>query len=237
MRKILTLYLALAGVAAHGLAFAIWLGGLEMVRTSEYRQPASLRPAGQAATAPAPDKGADLGPALPPWQPDLTDPLAEGEIRVGGVTVPDLADAARRLGNGDTLDLGPGVYRQGLVVKANRVTLRGRGHVVFDGATQMGKATLVILGDNTRVTNIECRNVQVPDRNGACIRLEGRNLTVNGVYFHDSEQGILSGGSPGAVTIEHSRFERLGKNGRAHGIYIGGGELRQPLPVCGQPGA
>jgi len=226
--KVLTLYLVLAGVAAHGLGFAIYLGGLELVRTPDHRQTASQRPKGPnpRVTAPAPDQLADLRAALPPWRPDLSNPLAEGEIRIGGVAVSNLADAARRLGDGDTLEIGPGVYRQGLVVGSNGVTLRGRGHVVFDGAAQAGKATLVIRGDNTLVTNIECRNVRVPDRNGACIRLEGRNLTVNGVYFHSSEQGILSGGSPGVVTIERSRFERLGKNGRAHGIYIGGGQLR-----------
>jgi hypothetical protein len=61
----------------------------------------------------------------------------------------------------------------------------------------------------------------VGDRNGAGIRHEGERLVVRDVYMHDGEQGVLAGdGDAVTVLIEDSTFERLGQDGRAHGIYI-----------------
>jgi hypothetical protein len=171
------------------------------------------------------DPLADLRAAVPPWEPASGARLAAGEIRVNGASAIDLADAARRLQDGALLELGPAVYKQGLIIKANGVTLRGHGQVVFDDAAVKGKGALLIQGNDTRVANIECRNIKVKDRNGACIRLQGRNLTLDHVYFHSSEQGVLTGGDPGQIIVTDSRFELLGKGGRAHGLYIGGGEL------------
>lgn len=217
----------MAGITAHLLAFGVWVARPDIVWKYEKQLLTWLQQQGfrLPATGPVPDKEKDLRSALPAWQPDSRGALAEREIRVSGVPVENLPIAARKLQDGDTLELGPGIYRKGVVLKASGLTVRGRGHVIFDDAAVKGKGALVIRGDNTRVINIECRNVQVADRNGSCIRLEGRDLTVRGVYFHDSEQGILTGSAPGRVTIENSRFEMLGKNGRAHGIYIGGGDL------------
>jgi hypothetical protein len=223
--KVIAFYFMLVGVAVHVLALGPWLGELGLFDPGAHRRDVAAE-RGFQGTDPAAVAGSEESPQpLAAWQPDLANPLARGEIRVAGGVVESLDQASRRLRDGDTLELGPGVYREGLVLAASGVSLRGRGHVVLDGAAKQGKATLVIQGDDTRVTNIECRNVQVPHRNGACVRLEGRNLTLDGVYFHDSEQGILTWRSPGLVTIRNSRFERLGKNGQAHGIYIGGGRL------------
>jgi hypothetical protein len=63
----------------------------------------------------------------------------------------------------------------------------------------------------------------VPDRNGAGIRLEGRNLTVRNCYFHDNENGILAGSNGASdVLIEHSEFARNGAgDGQSHNLYIG----------------
>jgi hypothetical protein len=60
----------------------------------------------------------------------------------------------------------------------------------------------------------------VPDRNGACIRFEGNDLTVSNAYFHDNEEGILSGPAGGVIRIENCLFERNGFGGQAHGVYV-----------------
>ncbi len=91
------------------------------------------------------------------------------------------------------------------------------------GTAAEGKAALVIKGDNTVIEGLECSEIYVPDRNGACIRLEGQNLELRNVYFHDSEQGVLGGG--GTILIENSKFERLGRSGQAHGLYVWGDEV------------
>lgn len=162
---------------------------------------------------------------LPAWKPYDSHILAPATIRIGERNFDSLGQAANALKNGDVLIIGAGVYKQSLVIKADNVTLVGEGHVIFDGNTTQGKGAIVIDGNNVTIRNIECRNIKVPDQNGSCIRQQGKNLTVEHVYFHDSQQGILTGQSPGRTEIFDSRFENLGYGGRAHGIYIGGGSL------------
>ena len=51
----------------------------------------------------------------------------------------------------------------------------------------------------------------MPDRNGAGIRQEGTDLTVTRSWFHDNENGILTGADPESdIVIERSRFFRNG---------------------------
>lgn len=159
------------------------------------------------------------------WKPNESSPLAPQKILIRGREFPNLQSAAEALKPGDILELGPGTYKTPLIIKHDHISVIGRGHVVFDGATAENKGAILVKGNDVRINNIECKGIKVPDQNGACIRLEGANLTVDHVYFHRSEQGILTGNQPGIVTIRDSRFELLGRAGRAHGIYIGGGEL------------
>jgi hypothetical protein len=152
-------------------------------------------------------------------------PTALAEVLLDGKPVLDLQTALQGAKDGSRIDLGPGVYHEAGVISVDGLTLiAGSGAVLADTAAE-SKAALVIKGDNTRIEGLECRGIKVPDRNGACIRLEGSNLELDGVYFHDSQQGLLTGPDPGRVLVSNSRFERLGHSGRAHGIYMGGGEL------------
>ena len=134
-----------------------------------------------------------------------------------------LEAAFAAVGAGQGLVLSPGIYQQAGVLRQDRVTLLAEPGARLQGKAILGKAALVIKGADTLIQGLECSGIRVPDGNGACIRMEGRNLTLEGVYFHDSQEGILAGGSPGTVTIEDSLFSRLGYGGRAHAIYIGGG--------------
>lgn len=136
----------------------------------------------------------------------------------------DLRTALARAGDGAVIVLRAGRYRQAGVLRANGVTIRGEpGAHLVDTAAE-GKAALVVKGDDTTVEEIECSGIRVPDGNGACIRQEGRNLTLRRVHFHDSQEGLLTGSDVGRIVIEDSRFERLGHGGRAHGVYVGATE-------------
>jgi len=111
-------------------------------------------------------------------------------------------------------------------VPKNRLTLRGMGgraKIDAAGKNYGGKGIWVISGNDTTVENIEFSGATVPDQNGAGIRQEGSNLTVRGCYFHDNEDGILSGGSAGtAILIEYSEFANNGfGDGFSHNMYIG----------------
>src|SRR5690606_27406697 len=127
---------------------------------------------------------------------------------------------ASALEDGDVLRIAAGVYNEAIVIRASNVVVEGEGLVVLEGKAAGGKAAIVNKGNFNQIRNIECRQIAVPDRNGACVRHEGKNLKLYHVYFHDSEQGILAGNKSGMVIIENSRFQNLGKAGRAHAIYI-----------------
>ncbi len=140
-----------------------------------------------------------------------------------------LKDAVAAIGNGKgTVLIASGTYAQCAVQQGGDVAFRAQtaGSVILDGMPCEGKAALVLRGRSSSVDGIVFQNLRVPDGNGAGIRLEGGNLTVTNSLFRNSEEGILSGDSPGnSVTIDKSTFRHLGRCDRdldcAHGIYIG----------------
>lgn len=159
------------------------------------------------------------------WQPLAEKyPIEPGTVKVDNSIYKTLAEASANLRDNQVMVIGEGTYREPLIIKKNNVKIIGAGRVTFDGVSAEDKGAIITKGNNITITNIECKNISVRDKNGACIRSEGANLTVEHVYFHDSEQGILSSHNEYLHIID-SRFEKLGKNGFAHGIYIDAGEL------------
>ena len=169
---------------------------------------------------------AQIDAAFSPWQPDNTHyPPADG-IWLNAKPMPSLKQALAQLKSGDTLKIGAGIYRQAMVIAADDVTIIGYGHVIFEQAAVNGKGLILAKGNNLSIHNIECRHISVESGNGACVRLQGVNLTLQHVFFHSSETGVLeTAKTPGLVTIIDSRFQRLGKSGQAHGIYLGSANL------------
>lgn len=122
---------------------------------------------------------------------------------------------------GDHVVLAPGVYAEGAIIGTPDLVLRGEPGAHLRGHAVQGKAALVVKAPGVMIEGIECSGIVVPDNNGACIRIEGDDLTVREVHFHDNQQGILSGPGGGVLVIENSLLERNGFGGRAHGVYIG----------------
>jgi hypothetical protein len=132
-----------------------------------------------------------------------------------------LQDALAAALPGDHVVLAPGIYEEGATIETPDLVLRGEPGAHLRGHAVEGKAALVVKADGVVIDGIECSGIAVRDRNGACIRIEGDDLTVRGVRFHDNEQGILSGPGGGVLLVEGSLFERNGFGGQAHGVYIG----------------
>ena len=89
--------------------------------------------------------------------------------------------------------------------------------------TCAGKGIFVIAGNDITVRNLTFARAAVPDRNGAGIRAEGRNLTVEHSRFIDNENGILANPKAGStIRIVDSEFRGNAKcDGQcAHGIYV-----------------
>lgn len=135
------------------------------------------------------------------------------------------ARAISEASDGDTVLIDPGVYADCALVRGSNVTIQGAGPgVVLTTRTCGGKAILVTRGDDITIRNLTLQRAAVRDHNGAGIRAEGVNLTVDNVRFLDNEEGILAGDKPGStIRVINSDFERNGTcagSGCAHGIYV-----------------
>jgi hypothetical protein len=128
--------------------------------------------------------------------------------------------------NGDTVLIDAGVYNTDVAKwTAHNLLLKGNGgmaHLKANGASYGGKAIWVIAGNNTTVNSIEFSLCTVVDQNGAGIRQEGVNLTVQHCYFHDNENGILAGDNVTSnILIEFTEFYNNGYgDGYSHNLYI-----------------
>ena len=153
--------------------------------------------------------------------PAATLPVGPGRI----YAKPSQAAAAAH--SGDIIEIDAGLYVGDVATwTAHNLTIRGvggRAHLRADGQNAQGKGIWVITGTNTTVENIEFSGATVPDKNGAGIRQEGSGLTVRNCYFHDNEEGILTGaGAQSEILIEYSEFAYNGYgDGQSHNMYIG----------------
>ena len=131
--------------------------------------------------------------------------------------------------DGDTIEIDSATYvgndalavwqQHNLVISG----VGGRPKLVANGQYILGKGIWVLAGNDITVENIEFTGAQVPDKNGAGIRLDGEGLTVRHCYFHDNENGILtSNPGTGEILIEYSEFAGNGfGDGFSHNLYVG----------------
>jgi hypothetical protein len=136
------------------------------------------------------------------------------------------AMASTHVADGDTVVIDSGLYMQdvaqwtanNLVLKAAKGFVRLNGN----GTTYGGKAIWVISGNNVTLQYIEFYNASCVDHNGAGIRAEGANLTVQHCYFHDNEDGILAGDNANSdILIEYCSFRHNGYgDGYSHNLYV-----------------
>jgi len=93
---------------------------------------------------------------------------------------------------------------------------------VLTDKTCQGKALLVTTGNDITLRNLTLTRARVPDMNGAGIRAEGINLTIERVKFVNNQNGILAAPNPqSTIIIRDSEFLRNGNcSPCAHGIYV-----------------
>jgi Right handed beta helix region len=135
------------------------------------------------------------------------------------------SDAASVASPGDVIEIDPGEYFDCAVWSASGITIEGRGDgTIITDKTCEGKALFVTRGNDITIRNLTFSRARVPDANGAGIRAEGKNLTIERSRFIDNENGILAGNSPESrISISGSEFLRNGKCAPdcSHGIYVG----------------
>jgi hypothetical protein len=95
---------------------------------------------------------------------------------------------------------------------------------VLTGKICQQKAIFVIHANDVTIRNISFADAWAADGNGAGIRAEGANLTVERSKFKGNQDGILAGNNPDSwIIIRDSDFYRNGAcvNACAHGVYVG----------------
>lgn len=135
------------------------------------------------------------------------------------------SDAIRAAKDGDRVVIDPGEYFDCAVVSASNITIEGAkpdGSAVLTDKACQGKALLVTGGHDITLRNLTLQRARVPDMNGAGIRAEGTNLTVERVKFVNNQNGILAAPNPqSTITIRDSEFLRNGYcSPCAHGVYV-----------------
>ncbi len=181
-------------------------------------------------------------PRIPPLLRLLSIPLLAIPLLVGAAAaktfqigpekpLKTLAEGLAEAAEGDRLLIDEGEYFDCAIIKVNDLIIEGAGKggsTVFTDKTCAGKALLIAAGDNITVRNLTLTRARVPDGNGAGIRAEGANLTVERVKFINNENGILAGvNKASTIIVKDSVFTRNGVCGNAcsHGIYAGGIKL------------
>ena len=157
----------------------------------------------------------------------LAVPAAARTLKVGpGQPYAQPSQAAAAAQDGDHVIIAAGQYFDCAVWHQNNLTVEGEsetGTVITDKTCQ-GKALFVIPGNNVTVKNLTLTRARVADDNGAGIRAEGRNLTIDHVRFIDNQDGILTVDDPqSTLTVRDSEFTGNGTCDQycAHAIYAG----------------
>jgi hypothetical protein len=134
------------------------------------------------------------------------------------------SEAARAVHAGDIVEIAPGTYYDCAVWTKDHLTIEGTGPgVVLTDKTCQGKAIFVIHANDITVNSITFQRARVPDENGAGIRAEGINLTIENSKFINNQEGILAGDNlTSSIIIRNSEFDHNGAciKSCAHGIYV-----------------
>ena len=135
------------------------------------------------------------------------------------------AAAARVVADGDRVVFDPGEYFEcaiwrasGIVIEAATPTIAsGPPNVVFTDMACGGKASFVIVGNDVTLRGLAFTRIRVPDGNGAGIRAEGRNLTIEHCSFTNNQTAILTVAQPaGSLIIRDSAFVGNGACNRGY---------------------
>jgi hypothetical protein len=135
------------------------------------------------------------------------------------------SEAAAAAKDGDHILIAPGEYFDCAVWKADKLVIEGTGKpedTVITDKTCNGKGLFLTDGEDITIRNLTLTRARVPDGNGAGLRMEARNLTVEHVRFVNNQNGILTNNDvKGSLIVRDSEFLRNGACGGAcaHGLY------------------
>jgi hypothetical protein len=127
---------------------------------------------------------------------------------------------------GDTIAVQAGTYTNAWLQidpDLNLVAVGGWVRMVTDNAQPPDGKAMITESGTVSISGFDISGVTVPDQNGAAIRYQGGALTLDNVFIHDNQEGILGAAdSNGSITVNRSEFAFNGDgSGHTHGIYVG----------------
>jgi len=148
------------------------------------------------------------------------------DLSVGeGKTYALPSEAARAAQAGDVIRIFPGTYADCARLEADGLVIEGAGpNVILADKVCDDKGIFVTSGNDITIRGIIFMSARAPNHNGAGIRAEGANLTVEDSQFIGNENGILTASNPAStITITGSTFRGNGNciAACAHGLYAG----------------
>lgn len=125
---------------------------------------------------------------------------------------------------GDTILVNAGTYVDDFTTTRVPLTIEsvgGMANFVAGSAPSNGKAILTADADLT-INGLGFFNAAVPDGNGAGIRYEAGNLSIDNSLFQGNQDGLLAAPDPtGTISIDNSEFTGSGTgDGLTHNIYV-----------------
>ena len=154
---------------------------------------------------------------------------AQKITRIGlGQAIKSISVAAALAKDGDVFEVEAGDYLGDVAVwTKDNITLRavgGRVRLIASGMAAEGKGIWVVRGGRMQVQGFDFSGARVSDKNGAGIRFENGQLTLQDCSFTDNQNGILTGGNNQAeLNIINCEFARNGYgDGLSHNLYAGG---------------
>jgi hypothetical protein len=160
---------------------------------------------------------------------------ASRTISLTPASLPEAWDAAAQAEPGSVIVLAAGEYLDPIKIWRNKqIVLRGtpgKTHLRStrpipyqpDDERQNGKALWVMAGEHQRVEYLEISGAKVPDKNGAALRIEGKQIDICGSYLHHNENGILGNADTLYVRQSELAHNGLSEDGQTHNIYLVGG--------------
>lgn len=153
---------------------------------------------------------------------------AQQRLRVGqGQDLKSLAEASRLARDGCIVEVDAGDYLADVAYwPQSQLQLRavgGRVRLRASGSAVQGKGIFVVSGEQVSMEGFDFHDAQVPDLNGAGVRMERGSLLVRDCVFSGNESGILTNNHPDSrLELENCEFGHiLRRDGQNHNVYVG----------------
>ncbi|HTW70775.1 MAG TPA: Hint domain-containing protein [Acetobacteraceae bacterium] len=144
-----------------------------------------------------------------------------------------LSAAVAAAQNGDTIDVQAGTYTNDFPQTIDiNLTIEGVGGLASFVATEPppNEKGILLIGNGSDSPDVTLENLEFSGvtisagegGNGAGVRYQSGDLTIDHSYFHNNQDGLLANADTlGAITITDSEFANNGTtNGLTHNIYV-----------------